>query len=199
MVGESSEFLTVPFLALSLHGEGEEGAAPAPLSPAGGGSQSGRGGSQSCREEFPELPMSLLQGWGLLGPRNELFDAAKYRLLADQLGCPDERWCSEGKWRSKSGPSLADLSTCWRRMEPDDAIQPMEQGRMPKAMRREELEEGELEEGELEEGELEEEAIDVSDYLPMAHQDARTPGRDARWVWLGMLGQGRGKGGFYCS
>ncbi|KAF2986988.1 hypothetical protein EK904_009360 [Melospiza melodia maxima] len=96
-----------------------------------------------------------------------------------KLGCPDERWCSEGKWRSKSGPSLADLSTCWRRMEPDDAIQPMEQGRMPKAMRREELEEGELEEGELEEGELEEEAIDVSDYLPMAHQDARTPGRDA--------------------
>nr|XP_009512781.1 PREDICTED: putative ATP-dependent RNA helicase DHX30 [Phalacrocorax carbo] len=64
-------------------------------------------------------------------------------------------------------------------MEPDDSIQPMEQGRMPKAMRREELEEGELEEGELEEGELEEEAIDVSDYLPMAHQDARTPGRDA--------------------
>lgn len=122
----------------------------------------------------------LLQGWGLLGPRNELFDAAKYRLLADQLGCPDERWCSEGKWRSKSGPSLADLSTCWRRMEPDDSIQPMEQGRMPKAMRREELEEGELEEGELEEGELEEEAIDVSDYLPMAHQDARTSGRDAR-------------------
>ncbi|KFR07529.1 Putative ATP-dependent RNA helicase DHX30, partial [Opisthocomus hoazin] len=121
----------------------------------------------------------LFKGWGLLGPRNELFDAAKYRLLADQLGCPDERWCSEGKWRSKSGPSLADLSTCWRRMEPDDAIQPMEQGRMPKAMRREELEEGELEEGELEEGELEEEAIDVSDYLPMAHQDARTPGRDA--------------------
>ncbi|KFV65869.1 Putative ATP-dependent RNA helicase DHX30, partial [Dryobates pubescens] len=95
-----------------------------------------------------------------------------------KLGCPDERWCSEAKWRSKSGPSLADLSTCWRRMEPDDAIQPMEQGRMPKAMRREELEEGELEEGELEEGELEEEAIDVSDYLPMAHQDARTPGRD---------------------
>uniref|UniRef100_A0A8D2MEW9 RNA helicase n=1 Tax=Zonotrichia albicollis TaxID=44394 RepID=A0A8D2MEW9_ZONAL len=121
----------------------------------------------------------LFKGWGLLGPRNELFDAAKYRLLAEQLGCPDERWCSEGKWRSKSGPSLADLSTCWRRMEPDDAIQPMEQGRMPKAMRREELEEGELEEGELEEGELEEEAIDVSDYLPMAHQDARTPGRDA--------------------
>ncbi|PKU32541.1 atp-dependent rna helicase dhx30 isoform x1 [Limosa lapponica baueri] len=102
----------------------------------------------------------LFKGWGLLGPRNELFDAAKYRLLADQLGCPDERWCSEGKWRSKSGPSLADLSTCWRRMEPDDSIQPMEQGRMPKAMRREELEEGELEEGELEEGELEEEAID---------------------------------------
>uniref|UniRef100_A0A8C3M1W7 ATP-dependent RNA helicase DHX30 n=1 Tax=Chrysolophus pictus TaxID=9089 RepID=A0A8C3M1W7_CHRPC len=99
----------------------------------------------------------LFKGWGLLGPRNELFDAAKYRLLADQLGCPDERWCSEGKWRSKSGPSLADLSTCWRRMEPDDPIQPMEQGRMPK------------------EGELEEEAIDVSDYLPMAHQDARTP------------------------
>lgn len=121
----------------------------------------------------------------MLGPRNELFDAAKYRLLADQLGCPDERWCSEGKWRSKSGPSLADLSTCWRRMEPDDSIQPMEQGRMPKAMRREELEEGELEEGELEEGELEEEAIDVSDYLPMAHQDARTPGRDARYVCPG--------------
>ncbi|KAG8138642.1 hypothetical protein E2320_001445 [Naja naja] len=28
----------------------------------------------------------LFKGWGLLGPRNELFDAAKYRILAEQLG-----------------------------------------------------------------------------------------------------------------
>lgn len=163
MVGE----VQISCRCFSWGKDGKDGAAPACP-------QQGVGGFQSC-------PVSL-QGWGLLGPRNELFDAAKYRLLAEQLGCPDERWCSEGKWRSKSGPSLADLSTCWRRVGPDDAIQPMEQGRMPKAMRREELEEGELEEGELEEGELEEEAIDVSNYLPMAQQDARTPGRDARWV-----------------
>uniref|UniRef100_A0A8C8VQH7 ATP-dependent RNA helicase DHX30 n=1 Tax=Pelusios castaneus TaxID=367368 RepID=A0A8C8VQH7_9SAUR len=120
----------------------------------------------------------LFKGWGLLGPRNELFDAAKYRILADQLGCPDDKWCPEGRWRSKSGPSLADLSTCWRRMEPDDSIQPMEQGRMPKTMRREELEEGELEEGELEEGELEDDAIDMTNYLSMTQNDARTPARD---------------------
>ncbi|KAM7174406.1 ATP-dependent RNA helicase DHX30 isoform 3-T5 [Macrochelys suwanniensis] len=122
----------------------------------------------------------LFKGWGLLGPRNELFDAAKYRILADQLGCPEDRWCPESRWRSKSGPSLADLSTCWRRVEPDDSIQSMEQGRMAKAMRREELEEGELEEGELEEGELEEDTIDVTDYLSMAHNEARTPARDMR-------------------
>ncbi|XP_065442760.1 ATP-dependent RNA helicase DHX30 isoform X2 [Chrysemys picta bellii] len=122
----------------------------------------------------------LFKGWGLLGPRNELFDAAKYRILADQLGCPEDKWCPESKWRSKSGPSLADLSTCWRRVEPDDSIQSMEQGRMPKAMRREELEEGELEEGELEEGELEEDTIDVTDYLSMAQNEARTPARDMR-------------------
>ncbi|KYO33303.1 putative ATP-dependent RNA helicase DHX30 isoform C [Alligator mississippiensis] len=122
----------------------------------------------------------LFKGWGLLGPQNELFDAAKYRILADQLGCTDDRWCPEGKWRSKSGPSLADLSTCWRRMEPDDSIQPMEQGRMPKAMRRDDLEEGELEEGELEEGELEEETIDVSDYLSMTQNESRTSARDSR-------------------
>ncbi|XP_030405609.1 ATP-dependent RNA helicase DHX30 isoform X1 [Gopherus evgoodei] len=122
----------------------------------------------------------LFKGWGLLGPRNELFDAAKYRILADQLGCPEDRWCPESRWRSKSGPSLADLSTCWRRVEPDDSIQSMEQGRMPKAIRREELEEGELEEGELEEGELEEDTIDVTDYLSMAQNEARTPARDMR-------------------
>uniref|UniRef100_A0A452H8W2 ATP-dependent RNA helicase DHX30 n=1 Tax=Gopherus agassizii TaxID=38772 RepID=A0A452H8W2_9SAUR len=88
----------------------------------------------------------LFKGWGLLGPRNELFDAAKYRILADQLGCPEDRWCPESRWRSKSGPSL----------------------------------EGELEEGELEEGELEEDTIDVTDYLSMAQNEARTPARDMR-------------------
>uniref|UniRef100_A0ABM5GMB6 ATP-dependent RNA helicase DHX30 n=2 Tax=Pogona vitticeps TaxID=103695 RepID=A0ABM5GMB6_9SAUR len=123
----------------------------------------------------------LFKGWGLLGPRNELFDAAKYRILAEQLGCPDERWCSESRWRSKSGPSLADLSTCWRRMEPDEPVQPLEQhNRLPKPIRKEELEEGELEEGELEEGELEEETIDVSNYLSLTHPEARTPPRDMR-------------------
>uniref|UniRef100_A0A8C4VLS3 DExH-box helicase 30 n=1 Tax=Gopherus evgoodei TaxID=1825980 RepID=A0A8C4VLS3_9SAUR len=132
--------------------------------------------SYSCLTVFD----SSIQGWGLLGPRNELFDAAKYRILADQLGCPEDRWCPESRWRSKSGPSLADLSTCWRRVEPDDSIQSMEQGRMPKAIRREELEEGELEEGELEEGELEEDTIDVTDYLSMAQNEARTPARDMR-------------------
>lgn len=65
-------------------------------------------------------------------------------------------------------------------MEPDDSIQPMEQGRMPKAMRRDDLEEGELEEGELEEGELEEETIDVSDYLSMTQNESRTSARDSR-------------------
>ncbi|KAH0627691.1 hypothetical protein JD844_003797 [Phrynosoma platyrhinos] len=122
----------------------------------------------------------LFKGWGLLGPRNELFDAARYRIIAEQLGCPDERWCPEGRWRSKSGPSLADLSTCWRRMEPDEPIQPLEHSRLPKPIRKEELEEGELEEGELEEGELEEDTIDVSDYLSMTHPGARTPPRDMR-------------------
>ncbi|KAM6450270.1 ATP-dependent RNA helicase DHX30 isoform 2-T2 [Liasis olivaceus] len=122
----------------------------------------------------------LFKGWGLLGPRNELFDAAKYRILAEQLGCPDKRWFSESHWRSKSGPSLADISTCWRRMEPEEPVHPLEHSQLPRPIRNEELEEGELEEGELEEGELEEEAIDVSDCLSMAPPGAHTPPRDIR-------------------
>ncbi|KAK9395958.1 putative ATP-dependent RNA helicase DHX30 [Crotalus adamanteus] len=124
----------------------------------------------------------LFKGWGLLGPRNELFDAAKYRLLAEQLGCAaDRKWFSESHWRSKSGPSLADLSTCWRRMEPEDPVQPLEHSPpLPKPIRNEELEEGELEEGELEEGELEEDAIEVPNGISVSRPGGQTPPRDLR-------------------
>ncbi|XP_013915489.1 PREDICTED: putative ATP-dependent RNA helicase DHX30 [Thamnophis sirtalis] len=122
----------------------------------------------------------LFKGWGLLGPRNELFDAAKYRILAEQLGCAEKKWFAESHWRSKSGPSLADLSTCWRRMEPEDPVQPLEHSPLPKPLRSEELEEGELEEGELEEGELEEDGIDLHNGLSMGRPGAQTPPRDLR-------------------
>ncbi|XP_070623277.1 ATP-dependent RNA helicase DHX30 isoform X3 [Erythrolamprus reginae] len=122
----------------------------------------------------------LFKGWGLLGPRNELFDAAKYRILAEQLGCVEKKWFAESQWRSKSGPSLADLSTCWRRMEPEDPVQPLEHSPLPKPLRNEELEEGELEEGELEEGELEEDPIDLHNGLSMVRPGAQTPPRELR-------------------
>ncbi|XP_058039176.1 ATP-dependent RNA helicase DHX30 isoform X1 [Ahaetulla prasina] len=122
----------------------------------------------------------LFKGWGLLGPRNELFDAAKYRILAEQLGCAEKKWFAESHWRSKSGPSLADLSTCWRRMEPEDPVQPLEHSPLSKPLRSEELEEGELEEGELEEGELEDDTIDLPNGLSMARPDVQTPPRDLR-------------------
>ncbi|KAL7977835.1 hypothetical protein Chor_010787 [Crotalus horridus] len=106
----------------------------------------------------------------------------KYRLLAEQLGCAaDRKWFSESHWRSKSGPSLADLSTCWRRMEPEDPVQPLEHSPpLPKPIRNEELEEGELEEGELEEGELEEDAIEVPNGISVSRPGGQTPPRDLR-------------------
>ncbi|XP_026540784.1 ATP-dependent RNA helicase DHX30 isoform X2 [Notechis scutatus] len=122
----------------------------------------------------------LFKGWGLLGPRNELFDAAKYRILAEQLGCAEKKWFAESHWRSKSGPSLADLSTCWRRMEPEEPVQPLEHSPLPKPLRNEELEEGELEEGELEEGELEEDAIDLHNGLSVTRPGTQTPPRELR-------------------
>uniref|UniRef100_A0A8C5WX77 ATP-dependent RNA helicase DHX30 n=1 Tax=Laticauda laticaudata TaxID=8630 RepID=A0A8C5WX77_LATLA len=122
----------------------------------------------------------LFKGWGLLGPRNELFDAAKYRILAEQLGCAEKKWFAESHWRSKSGPSLADLSTCWRRMEPEEPVQPLEHSPLPKPLRNEELEEGELEEGELEEGELEEDATDLHNGLSVTRPGAQTPPRELR-------------------
>uniref|UniRef100_A0A8C6XBJ0 ATP-dependent RNA helicase DHX30 n=1 Tax=Naja naja TaxID=35670 RepID=A0A8C6XBJ0_NAJNA len=105
----------------------------------------------------------LFKGWGLLGPRNELFDAAKYRILAEQLAGDPNR------------PFLADLSTCWRRMDPEEPVQPLEHSPLPKPLQNEELEEGELEEGELEEGELEEDAIDLHNCLSMTRPGTQTP------------------------
>ncbi|XP_070800502.1 ATP-dependent RNA helicase DHX30 [Pituophis catenifer annectens] len=112
----------------------------------------------------------LFKGWGLLGPRNELFDAAKYRILAEQLGCAENKWFAESHWRAKSGPSLADLSTCWRRMEPEDPVHPLEHTPHPKPLRNEELEEGELEE----------DAIDLHNSLSVAQPGAQTPATELR-------------------
>ncbi|XP_036286088.1 ATP-dependent RNA helicase DHX30 isoform X2 [Pipistrellus kuhlii] len=95
----------------------------------------------------------LFKGWGLLGPRNELFDAAKYRVLADRFGSPADSW-----WR----PEPAMPPTSWRQLNPE-SIRPGGPGGLPHSLGREEEEE--------EEEELEEGTIDVNDFLSLTQQD----------------------------
>lgn len=98
------------------------------------------------------MPLSP-QGWGLLGPRNELFDAAKYRVLADRFGSPADSW-----WR----PEPAMPPTSWRQLNPE-SIRPGGPGGLSRSLGREEEEE--------EEEELEEGTIDVTDFLSLTQQD----------------------------
>uniref|UniRef100_A0A2K5HCX4 ATP-dependent RNA helicase DHX30 n=1 Tax=Colobus angolensis palliatus TaxID=336983 RepID=A0A2K5HCX4_COLAP len=101
-------------------------------------------------------------GWGLLGPRNELFDAAKYRVLADRFGSPADSW-----WRPE--PTMP--PTSWRQLNPE-SIRPGGPGGLSRSLGREEEED--------EEEELEEGTIDVTDFLSMTQQDSHTPLRDSR-------------------
>lgn len=103
------------------------------------------------------------QGWGLLGPRNELFDAAKYRVLADRFGSPADSW-----WR----PEPAVPPTSWRQLNPE-SVRPGGPGGLSRSLGREEEEE--------EEEELEEGTIDVTDFLSLTQQD--TPLR-CSWRWV---------------
>uniref|UniRef100_A0A2R9B5M0 ATP-dependent RNA helicase DHX30 n=1 Tax=Pan paniscus TaxID=9597 RepID=A0A2R9B5M0_PANPA len=101
-------------------------------------------------------------GWGLLGPRNELFDAAKYRVLADRFGSPADSW-----WRPE--PTMP--PTSWRQLNPE-SIRPGGPGGLSRSLGREEEED--------EEEELEEGTIDVTDFLSMTQQDSHAPLRDSR-------------------
>ncbi|XP_048190491.1 ATP-dependent RNA helicase DHX30 isoform X3 [Perognathus longimembris pacificus] len=103
----------------------------------------------------------LFKGWGLLGPRNELFDAAKYRVLADRFGSPADSW-----WRPE--PTMP--PTSWRQLNPE-SIRPGGPG-LPRSLGREEEED--------EEEELEEGTIDVSEFLSLTQQDSHNPLRDSR-------------------
>uniref|UniRef100_G3TVG8 RNA helicase n=1 Tax=Loxodonta africana TaxID=9785 RepID=G3TVG8_LOXAF len=94
----------------------------------------------------------LFKGWGLLGPRNELFDAAKYRVLADRFGSPADSW-----WRQE--PTMP--PTSWRQLNPD-SIRPGGPGGLSRSLG------------------LEEGTIDVTDFLSMTQQDSHTPLRDSR-------------------
>ncbi|XP_045386323.1 ATP-dependent RNA helicase DHX30 isoform X2 [Lemur catta] len=104
----------------------------------------------------------LFKGWGLLGPRNELFDAAKYRVLADRFGSPADSW-----WRPE--PTMP--PTSWRQLNPE-SIRPGGPGGLSRSLGREEEED--------EEEELEEGTIDVTDFLSMTQQDSHTQLRDSR-------------------
>ncbi|XP_030667739.1 ATP-dependent RNA helicase DHX30 isoform X1 [Nomascus leucogenys] len=104
----------------------------------------------------------LFKGWGLLGPRNELFDAAKYRVLADRFGSPADSW-----WRPE--PTMP--PTSWRQLNPE-SIRPGGPGGLSRSLGREEEED--------EEEELEEGTIDVTDFLSMTQQDSHAPLRDSR-------------------
>lgn len=104
----------------------------------------------------------LFKGWGLLGPRNELFDAAKYRVLADRFGSPADSW-----WRPE--PTMP--PTSWRQLNPEN-IRPGGPGGLSRSLGREEEED--------EEEELEEGTIDVTEFLSMTQQDSHNPLRDSR-------------------
>lgn len=104
----------------------------------------------------------LFKGWGLLGPRNELFDAAKYRVLADRFGSPADSW-----WRPE--PTMP--PTSWRQLNPEN-IRPAGPGGLSRSLGREEEED--------EEEELEEGTIDVTEFLSMTQQDSHNPLRDSR-------------------
>ncbi|OWK02469.1 DHX30 [Cervus elaphus hippelaphus] len=104
----------------------------------------------------------LFKGWGLLGPRNELFDAAKYRVLADRFGSPADSW-----WRPE--PTMP--PTSWRQLNPE-SIRPGGPGGLSRSLGREEEED--------EEEELEEGTIDVTEFLSMTQQDSQAPLRDSR-------------------
>uniref|UniRef100_A0A8I6AU43 RNA helicase n=1 Tax=Rattus norvegicus TaxID=10116 RepID=A0A8I6AU43_RAT len=104
----------------------------------------------------------LFKGWGLLGPRNELFDAAKYRVLADRFGSPADSW-----WRPE--PTMP--PTSWRQLNPEN-IRPAGTGGLSRSLGREEEED--------EEEELEEGTIDVTEFLSMTQQDSHNPLRDSR-------------------
>ncbi|XP_071068134.1 ATP-dependent RNA helicase DHX30 isoform X4 [Dasypus novemcinctus] len=104
----------------------------------------------------------LFKGWGLLGPRNELFDAAKYRVLADRFGSPADSW-----WRPE--PTMPPAS---RQQLNSESIRPGGPGGFSRSLGREEEED--------EEEELEEGTIDVTDFLSMTQQDSHTPLRDSR-------------------
>lgn len=107
---------------------------------------------------------STRQGWGLLGPRNELFDAAKYRVLADRFGSPADSW-----WRPE--PTMP--PTSWRQLNPEN-IRPGGPGGLSRSLGREEEED--------EEEELEEGTIDVTEFLSMTQQDSHNPFRDSRYA-----------------
>ncbi|XP_036850107.1 ATP-dependent RNA helicase DHX30 isoform X1 [Manis javanica] len=104
----------------------------------------------------------LFKGWGLLGPRNELFDAAKYRVLADRFGSPADSW-----WRPE--PTMP--PTSWRQLNPE-SLRPGAPGGLSRSLGRDEEED--------EEEELEEGTMDVSDFLSLTQQDPHAPPRDSR-------------------
>ncbi|XP_076985576.1 ATP-dependent RNA helicase DHX30-like isoform X2 [Tamandua tetradactyla] len=104
----------------------------------------------------------LFKGWGLLGPRNELLDAAKYRVLANRFGSPpDSWWCPE--------PTMP--PTCWRQVN-SKSIRPGAPGGLSRPLGRKEEED--------EEEELEEGNIDGTTFLSVTQQDSHTPLRDSR-------------------
>lgn len=122
-----------------------------------------RTGRLRCADGMRLTVFFVQQGWGLLGPRNELFDAAKYRVLADRFGSPADNW-----WRPE--PTMP--PTSWRQLNPEN-IRPGGPGGLSRSLGREEEED--------EEEELEEGTIDVTEFLSMTQQDSHNPLRDSRY------------------
>uniref|UniRef100_A0A6I8NKM0 Helicase ATP-binding domain-containing protein n=1 Tax=Ornithorhynchus anatinus TaxID=9258 RepID=A0A6I8NKM0_ORNAN len=100
----------------------------------------------------------LFKGWGLLGPRNEPLDAAKYRAFATRLGSPADSW-------QQPEPTLPLDS---RRQLNPEGIRPLGPGGLTRSVGREEEEE------------LEEEAIVVTNFPSVTQRDSHTALRDER-------------------
>ncbi|XP_029444042.1 ATP-dependent RNA helicase DHX30 isoform X2 [Rhinatrema bivittatum] len=106
----------------------------------------------------------LFKGWGLLGPRNELFDSAKYRALCSQLGP------LEGSRKlEKRLPVNEDYSHSWNGLKPAGGAGPLSQNRMSRILSVEEEEE-----------DLEEETMDCTDFLSMAQEESYSSLGDTR-------------------
>ncbi|XP_030052469.1 ATP-dependent RNA helicase DHX30 isoform X2 [Microcaecilia unicolor] len=102
------------------------------------------------------------KSWGLLGPKNELFDSSKYRALSSQLSS------SEGARKLESRlPVKNDFSHSWNGLKPAAVDGRQSQNKMSRVSA-------------VEEEDLEEETMDCTDFLSMEQQETHSSLKNTR-------------------